>query len=404
MRALIWRGLPHAGQDVQKEGSGRAQVAHSGSSAVPAGVGLTCPQDTHRARRRVQAVQHGWLVILEIWHGALRAQIEQVLVVVGRHDGHVGPFGVRTLTRRVRPHPVQVSRLAGSVTRQFAQSGCPSGSRVATSRWAPQREQVTALDLARQLRQSRTPPRGRTSLMTRPQWGHAGAVMTPVPVPVRASISRSTEGTGAHAPFPVSRSGRSWQAQASFVRSLARGVTASTATVIATGSMPGSSPVITSMRIRVAARPSVLVQGWHRGRPARSRLLTIAVAPQAEHRARGAPQPVQNQSCPRRAITFSGFAQPAQTGAWILVSPAARRAISKSPTTRGAGDRPSQRTSGRWFSAAARRRAVLRAGATRVMTARATADDPGSARLTSSTTTPTGSGPAGGLTGRRQGR
>ena len=55
---------------------------------------------------------------LEITAGAERSQIEQIIVAVGRHDGHSGPSSVRTLTGRRRPQPEQVSWLAGSVLKQ----------------------------------------------------------------------------------------------------------------------------------------------------------------------------------------------------------------------------------------------------------------------------------------------
>ena len=55
---------------------------------------------------------------LEISPGARRPQIEHVNVLTGRHAGHSGPSGVRTLTGRRRPQPMHVSWLAGSVIRQ----------------------------------------------------------------------------------------------------------------------------------------------------------------------------------------------------------------------------------------------------------------------------------------------
>ncbi|HEY5840370.1 MAG TPA: hypothetical protein VIU87_02670 [Mycobacterium sp.] len=144
---------------------------------------------------------------LEITAGAERPQIEQIIVVIGRQDGHSGPSPVRTLTGRRRPQPEQVSWLTGSVLKQWGHKGFPCSSRVAGSRWTPQREHVSARDLAQQLRQTRTPSRVLFSVMTRPQRGQGGRTMLCAPAPISTSISRSTEGTGASAPAPVSSSG-----------------------------------------------------------------------------------------------------------------------------------------------------------------------------------------------------
>ena len=133
------------------------QVAQSGSPVVPPRIGRASPQPAHRAQRCWQAWHHGSPVALEISQGAWRPQIEQVIVLTGRQAGQSGPSGVRTLTGRRRPQPMQISWLAGSVIRQYGHSGWPCSSRVAASRTAPQREQGTARDLATQLRQSRSP-------------------------------------------------------------------------------------------------------------------------------------------------------------------------------------------------------------------------------------------------------
>ena len=64
----------------------------------------------------------------------------------------------RTLTLRFRPHWAHSSRLAGSLTRQLGQIGCPFSSRAAGSRTVPHRAHRRALVLATQLRQHHSPP------------------------------------------------------------------------------------------------------------------------------------------------------------------------------------------------------------------------------------------------------
>ena len=54
-------------------------------------------------------------------------------------SGTAGPSGVRRSTGRRRPQFRQVSRFAGSVMKQLAQTGRPCSSRVTGSRRAPQR-------------------------------------------------------------------------------------------------------------------------------------------------------------------------------------------------------------------------------------------------------------------------
>jgi hypothetical protein len=98
---------------------------------------------------------------------------------------------------------------------QFGQSARPCSSRVAASQTRPQREQGSARDLATQVRQSRTPPRGLTSGITRPQCGQGGRTTPLAPASQSVSIRRSTAGIVASAPVPVSSSGRSCNVQAS---------------------------------------------------------------------------------------------------------------------------------------------------------------------------------------------
>lgn len=112
------------------------------------------------------------------------------------------PSGVRTLTGRRCAQPTQVSWLAGSVIRQYGHNGRPCSSRMAASRTTPHREQGSALDLATQLRHSRTPSRGLTSVIIRRQCGQGGRTTLVAPPSQSLSISRSTEG-----PAPQRRAG-----------------------------------------------------------------------------------------------------------------------------------------------------------------------------------------------------
>ncbi len=79
---------PQPGQVRQKDGSGRVQVAQSGSVRVPPWTRRTSPQPAQRARRCEQAWHHGLPVLLEIPAGGDRLQMEQVSVVAGRQVGH----------------------------------------------------------------------------------------------------------------------------------------------------------------------------------------------------------------------------------------------------------------------------------------------------------------------------
>ena len=77
-------GCLQAGQPRQKAGSGRVQVAHSGLVRVPPRINSTWPQPAQRARRFWQALHHGRLVAREISQGALRPQIEQIILATRR--------------------------------------------------------------------------------------------------------------------------------------------------------------------------------------------------------------------------------------------------------------------------------------------------------------------------------
>ena len=190
-------------------------AAHSGVSTVPPRTARTWPHPEQRAQRCWQAVHQGWPVAVETVQGTVRPQIAQSMIFQGRQLPHSGPSAVRVATRLRRRQATQSSRLAGSLTRQFGHNGPPSASRAAGSRALPQREQGTALVLATQPRQTHWPSCRLASRVTRWQRGQAGRVIFSAPASHRQSISRSTPGTGACAPSPVSRPGWSSTTQAS---------------------------------------------------------------------------------------------------------------------------------------------------------------------------------------------
>ncbi len=247
-----------------------------------------------------------------------------------------------------------------------------------------------------QRRQMRAPLSHRVSWVTRPQPGQAGLMMVRAPASHSVSISRSTAGMGAWCPSPVSNPGRSSTAQARRSRTARPGATRSTAVVMVAVSNDGSTPRITPTSRFSGSCESVTGQWVQCGRPWRSRRATWRSYPHETHRCRSPPQGWQYQFCPRRAkLPRSGRRQSVQHGAQIPGASAARNASSNAPTTSGAGERPSVNTAGRSTSASASRRAFARPDATRVTTSRATlGSSPGSARVSSSTVSPTGSATA----------
>jgi len=83
--------------------------------------------------------------------------------------------------------------------------------------------------------------------------------------------------------------------------------------------------------------------------------------PQEAHRLGRAAQTVQHQSCPRRWKVRSCLPHSAHSGGEMLPAPALRRAMSRSATTRGAGERPSVSTVGLSSKVWASRRRLARA-------------------------------------------
>jgi hypothetical protein len=239
------------------------------------------PQATHRAHRCWQASHHGRPVATEIQHGAVRAQIEHCAVVHGRQFSQRGPPSVRTLTGRRRRHSTQISWLIGSRIRQEPQMGSPCSSRVAGSRAAPQRAHDWARNLAVQLRHNHFPPIGRCSRITRAQPGQGGRTIVRDPASQSTSINRSTGGTDACAPAPVSRSGRSCNAQARRCRCPTCGAAAAAAAAITSSGSVWSARATTSTISGVGSRPSSRGHCEHLGAPSRSRQLTRRSCPQA---------------------------------------------------------------------------------------------------------------------------
>ena len=134
---------------------------------MPEAIGATRPQAEQAAVRRWQAGHQGRPVAREMPHGVACPQTEHVSSGSVRQPEHSGPSGVRRWTRRRRPQPVQVSRFAGSVMKQFAHSGRPWSSRVTGSRRAPQRAHGSTRECAMQVRQTRTPSSGLSMRTTR---------------------------------------------------------------------------------------------------------------------------------------------------------------------------------------------------------------------------------------------
>ena len=97
-----------------------------------------------------------------------------------------------------------------------------------------------------------------------------------------------------------------------------------------------------------------------RGRPCRSRNATCRSSPQAAQSCGRVKHAEQNRASPRRCMEVISRSHSAQRGSAIASLPAARSARRRSPTTRGAGDRPVVRTEASAASASASRRRLAR--------------------------------------------
>ena len=147
------------------QAGGGLQPAQSGPRLREV-IGATRPQAEEAVVCRWQAGHQGRPVVREMPHGVAWPQTEHV------SSGSVGQLerqGLRgpPLDPRRRRLPLQVSRYAGSVTRQWAHSGRPWSSRVAGSRRAPQWAHCRARECATQVRQTRTPSSGVSMRTTR---------------------------------------------------------------------------------------------------------------------------------------------------------------------------------------------------------------------------------------------
>ena len=326
------------------------QAAQSGSSLVPPRTGAVWPQPRAAGPALLAGLAPrlaGRLGDISTARGV--PQIEQVIVLTGAQAGHSGPSAVRTLTGRRRPQPTQVSWLAGSVIRQCGHSGRPCSSRVAASRTAPHRAQGSDAGpgdavAARPL--PADPPVQRDD----PAAAGAGGRTIPVAPASQSSLDQPQhrrdrclgagageqpglvlQGPGQLTALPGPGGGR-------------RAPPRPRASAGSAGIDRGDDLIDDLGRVLAASSGGHCA---HRGCPSRSRKRTCRVLPQAAQGSRRGPQTPQYQSCPRRCRVRRSLPHSAQTGGEIAGAPALRSAISRSPTTRGAGDRPSVSTDGR---------------------------------------------------------
>jgi hypothetical protein len=216
--------------------------------------------------------------------------------------------------------------------------------------------------------------------------------MFSAPAPASSSISRSMPMIGARAPPSASRPGFPSMAQASFRRLAVLENTRWAAVVTVSAVSEGSAAVTAAARTASGSRSSRSGHRAQRGCPSRSRLVMSVSRPQAEQRPSRRAQPPQYQSWPSRDSVRRCFPQPAQTGGEITVAPALRSASSRSPATRGAGDRPLARIPGRAASAPASLRRMALPLATLVTACSAASRvSPGSVPVIRATAVPTGS-------------
>ena len=146
---------------------------------------------------------------------------------------------------------------------------------------------------------------------------------------------------GRFAPVPGEQAGTVLQHPGELQPPPGLGTADTTAAATVPAGSDGSTPATTSAIRATGSQPSPGGHWWQRGLPSRSRLLTGRVSPQAAHGSRTGPQTPQYQSSPRRCWVRSALPHSAHAGGETAVAPALTSAISKSPTARGAGDRPS---------------------------------------------------------------
>ena len=336
MRPVVRR----PGSCARSRGRGGCRSRRAARSRVPPRIGRSWPQPEQRAQRCWQARHQGCPVVLEITQGAGRGRRSRRSS--SSRAGSVwqsGPSGVRTPTGRRRPQSMQVSWLAGSVIRQFGHSGRPCSSRAGglADRAAAERRAGPGI-LATQLRHSHCPSMRRCRRMTRSQRGTGRADDRLCARRRRAGRSAAARtGTGASAPAPVSRSGRSSTPRpvAAAVRRWAR--PPCTAAVDRLRADAGSTPVDDVDDDDRPGRGRRRAGSWpHRGRP-----VPVTEATGRALAAGGAgfgPAAADARSTsPDRGVgrVRSCLPHSAQTGGEIVVAPARRSAISRSADRAG---------------------------------------------------------------------
>ena len=258
------------------------------------------------------------------------------MVFTGRHAEHNGPPGVRLLTGRTRPQPAQVSRLAGSVTRQCGHSGRPCSSRIATCWTDPHRAHGWKPDLATQLRQHHWPPIRRFRCSIRPQRGAGGmndrlraCVAKPVDQPQhrgnrRLRADSCEEGgpvlqdPGQRLPLPGPRHRRP-HGRSHHLGAQRR--------VSAGDDLDDQTDRIAASSGRALGAP---------GLPVPVTAVDTPDLPAGRARFPDRPQTPQYQSSPRRWKVRSCLPQSARAGAAMAAAPTLRKPMSRSATARGA--------------------------------------------------------------------
>jgi hypothetical protein len=170
-------GLP-AARAVVPEGWIRAQATRAQRFAGGSAADRAVLPATHAPGPSLLACRApGSPVTLDISPGARRPQIEHVSALTGRHAGHSGPSGVRTLTGRRRSQPVHVYCLAGSVIRHLGTTVCRGrrGWRLPERlRRASRARHGTGTEPGHAVAAQPQPVTGLTRGITRPQCGQRG--------------------------------------------------------------------------------------------------------------------------------------------------------------------------------------------------------------------------------------
>ncbi len=271
-------------------------------------------QPTHLAHRWAQAVHHGVPVVSEIMAGPNLAQMAQVIDFQGRQVAQVGPSVVRTLTGRRRSQTMQVSWLAGSVTRHEGHKGSPmliagpglSDGATSCTRFG------TGFGHAVSAETHAVPgfdQRDHSSAVGawRPDDVRGPGITEPLDEAQHRRDPRLGAGTGEQF-GPLGQSPGQLLALTGIGHRIVQGSDHDVSTQC------WIDPVTTSITTSVGSRPSPGGHWSHRGRPSRSRNVTGRVLPQAVQGSRTGPHTPQYQSSPRRCRVRSALLQLAQTG------------------------------------------------------------------------------------------